>query len=219
METIKDSQMVNELVTSSVSKDLLAGFIAGGVSIFVGYPLDTIKTRMQLSKKKLSTSSTIQKVYRKEGIHGMYKGVMSPVIGRAPASGVTFAVNDFCKKHMQNWNIGDVSKAMLSGIISGFASTPLNCPVELLKIKRQANEGKSISYSSIVRKQGVRGMFSGLNVMFFRDVPTVGIYFAAFTYLSQKFNKWSDSDQTRFKISPMMSTLFAGGFAGQISWI
>lgn len=88
-------------------KDLTAGFVSGAISTYVGYPLDTVKVRMQVSGLHKSaaastgTSSTgssiaqmMLKIVRNEGVFGLYKGVVSPVIGYAPVNAVLFAAND-----------------------------------------------------------------------------------------------------------------------------
>lgn len=208
-ETIEQSN--TQSFTNKFAKDLVAGFISGCVGLYVGYPLDTIKVRMQLEKKKVSCTKTIAKIYRNEGVRGMFKGVLSPVIGRAPVTSIVFATNDSALKAMQDWDMSQDSKSLLAGICAGMTSIPITTPVEYLKVKKQGFEGKGKTYSALLRKAGPTGIFTGMVPTFFRDVPNYGVYF--YTYSVMK--KYLGLNQNHLDDTPVkhktMKTMIAGG--------
>jgi len=84
---------------------LLFGALAGVCSQSSSYPLDIVRRRMQTTgvtpncaDKYLTISSTIQKIYREEGIiRGFYKGLSMNWIKGPLAVGISFATYDHIK--------------------------------------------------------------------------------------------------------------------------
>jgi solute carrier family 25 (mitochondrial carnitine/acylcarnitine transporter), member 20/29 len=96
-------------------KDFTAGFVSGAISTYAGYPLDTIKVRMQISNISTSVSKTMLNIVRNEGFNGLFKGVLSPVLGNAPVNAVLFAANDLSMRVMKDWNMSQENKVFWSG--------------------------------------------------------------------------------------------------------
>ncbi|CAI2377181.1 unnamed protein product [Moneuplotes crassus] len=198
------------------SIDFTAGVVSGSIGVFIGHPLDTLRIRMQLSNPKpmleLATETCV-----KEGVRGLYKGAVAPVIGRAPISGVTMAANDYCLRMMNYFNINENLKATIAGVVSGIVSSPICCPIEHIKIKKQAYSSGNISYSSIARAEGLSGLFRGLIPTLAREVPSCGVYFASYGYFKRvlKVDQMGQNDQSMKSLYIFLS----GGLAGQLSWI
>ncbi|CAI2377754.1 unnamed protein product [Moneuplotes crassus] len=201
-----------------VSIDFTAGFTSGAISTYVGHPLDTIKVRIQVADgKRLKGSVGIfKKIVAEEGIRGLFKGALPPVLGNAPVNAVLFASNAIAVRAMKNIGISEENKVFWSGCFGGFMSCIVNCPIELLKVKRQGNAGKTQTYWQITRSEGIRGLFSAFGPTIWRDVPTYGIYFYAYDYLCKKFCEKEDSD--RKSMQNIIGKMVAGGFAGQLIW-
>jgi solute carrier family 25 thiamine pyrophosphate transporter 19 len=98
----------------AMSKTAMCGGIAGGISKFIVYPLDTIKKRLQIQvlantldgaqfmPKYNGVSDLVRKTLAAEGIRGFYKG-LGPTTAKAVVStAVTFAAfegaKDFLKR-------------------------------------------------------------------------------------------------------------------------
>jgi len=98
----------------AMSKSAMCGGIAGGISKFIVYPLDTIKKRLQIQvlantldgaqfmPKYNGVSDLVRKTLAAEGIRGFYKG-LGPTTAKAVVStAVTFAAfegaKDFLKR-------------------------------------------------------------------------------------------------------------------------
>lgn len=81
----------------------IVGLIAGVVAPFCNAPIDTIKTRLQLSAA-VSGESALSQVFRitsravrNEGFRALYKGIIPRVMRVAPGQAVTFTVYEFVK--------------------------------------------------------------------------------------------------------------------------
>ncbi|KAI9591316.1 mitochondrial carrier domain-containing protein [Syncephalis fuscata] len=87
---------------SSVNK-LLCGALAGSIAQTITYPLDVLRRRMQVTGMKevgykyRNTWHAIHQVITKEGILGLYKGMIPNYLKVAPAIGVSFWCYELCK--------------------------------------------------------------------------------------------------------------------------
>ena len=79
-------------------QNVLAGAIAGVSEICIMYPLDVVKTRMQLDKgKSMGTLATIRNIVASEGGLVLYRGIVSPILAEAPKRALKFASNETYK--------------------------------------------------------------------------------------------------------------------------
>merc|ERR1711862_181835 len=91
----------------SVSNAAIAGFISGGTSKLLIYPLDTVKKRLQAQAFQSSLHSNQIKykgmihcfttIAKQEGLHSFYKGMVPTVFKSIVGTGVTFAFYTFAK--------------------------------------------------------------------------------------------------------------------------
>ena len=60
-----------------------AGVLFGLTVVAVGHPLDIIKTKMQAQKgfESISMSKAFAEVLRSQGVRGLYRGCVPPLIG------------------------------------------------------------------------------------------------------------------------------------------
>lgn len=66
------------------TKNFVSGIVAGGCEAFVGYPLETVKARMQTEKAAAFSGpfDCLQKSVREGGVGSLYRGA-SPQIFRS----------------------------------------------------------------------------------------------------------------------------------------
>ncbi|ODN82988.1 hypothetical protein, variant 2 [Cryptococcus amylolentus CBS 6039] len=175
---------------TSPAVDFGAGVVAGVAGLVVGQPFDLVKSRFQspsFSGKYTSTFGALSAILKEEKFRGLFKGVMSPMAGIAFINGVVFTSYSFFMKlqlppgSQQEPNLGQI---YLAGTGSGVVASLLTCPTELIKI-RQQSAPPSLKLTtigvlkSIVRQDGIRGIFRGLSATALRDTA-YGPYF--FTY-------------------------------------
>ncbi|KAK6635156.1 hypothetical protein RUM44_000405 [Polyplax serrata] len=126
----------------------------------------------------------------------------------------------------------------IAGCIGGTAAVLYSCPLEVIKIKLQSQsvtiprrppsvckkicktepvyKGPYDALVKIYKNHGIYGgLFKGTWSMFWRDVPTFGLYMLTYEHVLCLFKKVED----RSPHTSITSQLVAGGIAGIISWV
>ena len=98
----KSQQFLHSLLESAHHFGL--GSIAGAFGAFMVYPIDLVKTRMQNQRstrpgERLYENSIdcARKVFRNEGLRGLYSGVLPQLVGVAPEKAIKLTVNDLVR--------------------------------------------------------------------------------------------------------------------------
>jgi hypothetical protein len=84
-------------------------------------------------------------------MQGLFKGVLSPVFGKSPVNAILFASEEYAKVHLGNFNLSPDSVSFFAGCFGGLATSPIICPIEFLKIQKQANEKKTVGYFKLIK--------------------------------------------------------------------
>ncbi|KAF8630084.1 hypothetical protein AX17_005482 [Amanita inopinata Kibby_2008] len=164
-----------------------AGAIAGVSEILTFYPLDVVKTRMQLATgKSQGLVGTFTSIIKQEGVGRLYRGLVPPLLLEAPKRAVKFASNDFWGKTYLQMS-GDAkmtqSLSVLTGCSAGATESFVVVPFELVKIKLQDKastyKGPMDVVKQIVRKEGLLGLYAGMESTFWRHVYWNGGYFGS----------------------------------------
>jgi hypothetical protein len=76
------------------------GGLAGQVSWIVTYPLDAVKTKIQISDNPQRMRDVFRGVWREGGVRGFYRGLEAAVVRAFPANAALFLVYEWSKKLM-----------------------------------------------------------------------------------------------------------------------
>ncbi|KAH8835909.1 mitochondrial carrier [Flagelloscypha sp. PMI_526] len=224
-----------EAVASAAKSQLLENvksFVSGGVggvcAVLVGHPFDLTKTRLQTASPGTYTGAVdvVKKTLARDGVSGLYRGIVPPLLGVTPIFAVSFWGYDTSKKIIlsltpnrkdDNLTIGELATA---GLMSAVPTTIVTAPVERAKVllQVQGQGGSEAKYKGVgdVLKQlykegGIRSIFRGTGATFIRDGPGTAAYFAAY-------------ELTKRSLTPAGSeinfgaVIFAGGMAGVAMW-
>ncbi|XP_053675119.1 mitochondrial basic amino acids transporter [Anopheles nili] len=200
--------------------DFAAGCLGGCAGVLVGFPFDTIKVHLQTQSHKnplyRGTYDCFRKIIIREGVHGLYRGMSSPMAGVAVVNAIVFGVYGNIQRHTANPDA--LYSHFLAGTVAGLAQSVVCSPMELIKTRLQLQEnlprtaqrfsGPLDCTRSIWRQEGFRGIFRGLGITAARDMPGFSSYFVAYEYMVR-----SVADPSPFVI------LMAGGLAGTFSWL
>lgn len=221
-------------------QDFVAGCFAGCSGVIAGYPLDTIKVRLQ-SKATAShyrgTFHCLSTIIKEEKVWGLYKGMSSPIVGVAAINSLLFGVYGFFMS-LQQRGFGSKSditskvppptlmQVYIAGAGSGAVNAVFSCPIELVKIRLQNQLNAKEQWSrkpysgpidcaqTLWREQGSRGFFRGLTATFWRETPSYGAYFVAYEWFCEKLLPENSNPDV-----PSVQILVAGGLAGVVAWL
>jgi solute carrier family 25 (mitochondrial phosphate transporter), member 23/24/25/41 len=168
---------------------LIAGGLAGGVTLALTYPLEFIRGRLtvQTEDKYRSLSHAFRSVVRKEGVLTLYKGLWPSLLGIVPYVGMDFAAfytfksillkdKRFCK---DDGSLSAVSTLSCGGLAGALAQT-VSYPLDLIRRRMQVQDfvpgavkykGVSDAVVSIIRAEGWAALYKGLAANYCK-VPT-----------------------------------------------
>jgi len=170
-----------------------AGAVAGVSEILVMYPLDVVKTRVQLQTGKGSGADSyngmvdcFRKIIRNEGFSRLYRGIAAPIMMEAPKRATKFAANDeWGKVYRKAFGQDKMTQSLsvLTGATAGATESLVVVPFELVKIRLQdkASAGKYNGMADVVmktvRNEGILAMYQGLESTMWRHILWNAGYF------------------------------------------
>ncbi|KAH9856207.1 mitochondrial carrier [Lenzites betulinus] len=196
-----------------------AGAIAGISEILTFYPLDVVKTRMQLETGK-STQGVVgsfKTIIKEEGFGRLYRGLVPPLLMEAPKRATKFAANDFWGKRFLTLT-GEKqmtqSLAIATGCTAGATESFVVVPFELVKIKLQDKSstfaGPMDVVRQVVRNEGLLGLYGGMEATMWRHFWWNGGYFGCIFQVRSLLPKAKTSEQR------LMNDLIAGTVGGLV---
>ncbi|KAL5498138.1 hypothetical protein ACEPAH_2268 [Sanghuangporus vaninii] len=174
---------------------LVAGATAGGIEALITYPTEFVKTRSQFGGKKEKPIEIIRNTLRTRGIRGLYSGCTALITGNAVKAGVRFLSYDQFKSMLADRE-GKVSapRSLLAGLGAGvmesiFAVTPSETiKTKLIDDSKRPNpqyRGLVHGTMSIVREEGIFGIYRGLFPVMMRQGANSAVRFTTYTTLKQ----------------------------------
>lgn len=130
------------------------------------------------------------KIIREEGgVRALYRGLVTTAVGVAPYVGINFAAYEFLRGVITPPGKNSVVRKLVCGALAGSISQTLTYPFDVLRRKMQVTgmKGGSVKYdgalhalSSVVKTEGVKGLYRGLWPNLLKVAPSIATSF--FTY-------------------------------------
>jgi solute carrier family 25 carnitine/acylcarnitine transporter 20/29 len=212
--------------------DTLSGTAGGWALVLVGHPFDTIKVRLQTSKQYSGMVDCIKQTVAKEGVRGLYKGMISPLTGITFVNSVQFSMymqGIYFFQNMVNKGSDErlpIGYVCLAGAIAGIPQSLVESPQDLLKGKMQVQKADNKLYSStldcgkkIVSQYGIRGVYQGLGATIFRNIPANFGYFGVYELSKRWFADNGSSEKRAVKDLKPHEILLSGGMGGIACWV
>ncbi|KAH8705274.1 putative succinate:fumarate antiporter [Talaromyces proteolyticus] len=198
---------------ASAATNFIAGGGAGMMEALVCHPLDTIKVRMQLSRRARQPGAkprgfvaTGAEIVRRETALGLYKGLGAVLGGIIPKMAIRFTSYEKYKQLLANKETLEVSRkgTFLAGLAAGVTeAVAIVNPMEVIKIRLQAQH-HSLSdpldtpkYRSaphalftVVREEGFGALYRGVSLTALRQGTNQAANFTAYTELKSALKKW-----------------------------
>ncbi|KAJ6099327.1 hypothetical protein N7467_000862 [Penicillium canescens] len=198
---------------TSPAVNLIAGGGAGMMEALVCHPLDTIKVRMQLSRRATAPGAkprgfvaTGAQIVRKETALGLYKGLGAVLGGIIPKMAIRFTSYESYKGMLADKETGQVtSKAtFLAGLAAGVTeAVAVVNPMEVIKIRLQAQHHSMADpldvpkYRSaphalftVVKEEGLSVLYRGVSLTALRQGTNQAANFTAYTELKAALQRW-----------------------------
>ncbi|KAG7672754.1 hypothetical protein Ndes2526B_g08232 [Nannochloris sp. 'desiccata'] len=145
--------------------------ISAGSAETTTYPLDFIKTRLQMHQAHVPQPlvTTVTTIIRQEGFKAMYAGVSAAVLRHLPYTSIR--VSTF--ESLRNWaqrreNTTQISlpSLLVFGMFSGALGQAAAVPADLIKIRLQScslevKPSLLATFQQIVRQEGIIGLWRG----------------------------------------------------------
>lgn len=157
-------------------ESLIAGGLAGLVVEAALYPIDTIKTRVQVAR---DGGQIIWK--------GLYSGLGGNLAGVLPASALFFGVYEPTKQKLLKVVPEKFSAVahLAAGALGGAVSSIVRVPTEVVKQRMQTGQFASApdAVRLIIAKEGFGGMYAGFGSFLLRDLPFDALQFCVYEQL------------------------------------
>ncbi|XP_062008349.1 mitochondrial arginine transporter BAC2-like [Rosa rugosa] len=211
-----------EFLANSWGKEFVAGGCGGIAGIISGYPLDTLRILQQNSKSG-SAFNILRNVISKEGPTALYRGMAAPLASITLQNAMVFQSYAILSRALDP-SVSTKDPPSYKGVaLGGFGAGALQSlvlsPVELIKIRLQlqtkTQKGPREVAKSIMKAEGLRGLYRGLGITILRDAPAHGLYFWTYEYMREQLHP----DCRKTGEESVQTMLVAGGLAGVASWI
>ncbi|OLL22496.1 putative mitochondrial carrier [Neolecta irregularis DAH-3] len=202
-----------------LSANLLAGAFAGIMEHTVMYPIDAIKTRMQVVNPSPAAiyngiSHALTRISASEGARTLWKGMTSVVLGAGPAHAVYFGTYEIVRNELVGDQRGAHTLATgAAGACATIASDALMNPFDVVKQRMQIHGSVHTSVSScakaIYKNEGLRAFYISYPTTLTMTIPFTAFQFAAYEFFTKKLNPNRHYDP--------LSHVASGGLAGAVA--
>ncbi|EON68334.1 hypothetical protein W97_07592 [Coniosporium apollinis CBS 100218] len=216
---------------ASAATNLIAGGGAGMMEALVCHPLDTIKVRMQLSRrarmpgaKRRGFLTTGIEIVKRETPLGLYKGLGAVMTGIVPKMAIRFTSYEWYKQALAARSGEITGKAnFLAGLAAGVTeAVAVVTPMEVVKIRLQAQHhsmadpldvpkyrNAAHALYTVVKEEGVGALYRGVSLTALRQGSNQAVNFTAYT----EFRAWLQDYQGKSDL-PGYQTMFIGLVSG-----
>lgn len=197
----------------SAATNLIAGGAAGMMEALVCHPLDTIKVRMQLSRRARAPGvkprgfiTTGAEIVKRETPLGLYKGLGAVVTGIVPKMAIRFTSFEAYKSILANKETGVVSgqAVFFAGLAAGVTeAVAVVTPMEVIKIRLQAQNhsmadpldvpkyrNAAHALYTVVKEEGVGALYRGISLTALRQGTNQAVNFTAYTEFKSILQRW-----------------------------
>jgi len=189
---------------SLMGVSLVAGALARSISATLVTPLELVRTRLQASHARSSFSSVFSPLMREvqmEGVGVLWRGLGATLWRDVPFSALYFTGYELGKVLLTGAGFGEnkassfwteFSSSFVVGAGSGCIAAVATHPFDVVKTRLQAEAGRAAhgssvisAVSSIMHRDGVRGLFRGLSPRLAKVAPSCGIMIGSFEVVTR----------------------------------
>ncbi|PFH46876.1 hypothetical protein AMATHDRAFT_77463 [Amanita thiersii Skay4041] len=204
---------------AGLAVNMLAGALAGISEHAVMFPIDSIKTRMQVfATSPVAVYSGVGNAFARisstEGIRALWRGVSSVVVGAGPAHAVHFGTLEAVKELAGGNEAGNQWVATsVAGASATIASDALMNPFDVIKQRMQVHKSEFRSVftcaRTVLRNEGLGAFYVSYPTTLAISIPFNAIQFTVYEQCKHFMNP-------RHEYSPI-SHIVSGAVAGAVA--
>lgn len=202
---------------------MTAGCIAGGVEATAVWPMEFIKTQLQLGSKSTGRPvpytgmvGGLAYTVRTTGFLSLYRGLAPTLLGSIPKAGIRFGLNSVIKDALRDPTTGSLTAAQnfLAGLGAGVTEAlVIVAPVETVKTKCiELDMAFGTGMRHILKNEGIGGIYQGAFATALKQGSNQGLRFMWFN----EYKKYVTQDDGQVPLTPLMG-LLGGMSAGCFS--
>eukprot|EP00250_Pteridium_aquilinum_P015092 c22372_g1_i1 orf=273-1283(-) len=203
---------------------MIAGSIAGMVEHMAMFPVDTLKTHMQMmADASRSAHSSLVKTFtsilKREGPLGLYRGIGAMGLGAGPAHAVYFSVYETCKERLGGNHRGHHPLAHgAAGVIATVASDAVLTPMDVVKQRLQlfgnGYKGVKNCIERIFREEGIKAFYASYRTTVIMNAPFTATHFSTYEAAKKGLKRiWPEKANEE----NLVVHVVAGGAAGALA--
>ncbi|KAI5999578.1 mitochondrial carrier domain-containing protein [Pisolithus albus] len=199
--------------------NMIAGAMAGITEHAVMFPIDSIKTRMQVfattpAAVYTGIGNAFTRISSTEGMRALWRGVSSVILGAGPAHAVHFGTYEFVKDFAGGRAGGNQPlTTAVAGAAATIASDALMNPFDVIKQRMQVHQSEFRSVFTamrvVYRNEGLAAFYVSYPTTLMMSVPFTAAQFTVYEQVKRLLNP-------RGEYSPS-SHVIAGALAGGVA--
>ncbi len=174
-------------------KQYISGMYAGLIVVTIYTPLELLKLKIQADRTKFNSIFDLsKKIYKTEGVKGLYRGYAVTVNRDFYSYGAYFYIYFGLKEYWERQNSLTSLKLFCAGGLAGVISWIICYPFDPMKTIIQTETRKITqreAFEIIKNQQGWSGFFRGMSPVLLKAFVQHGIVFKTTEYLRKVLNK------------------------------
>lgn len=132
------------------------------------------------------------------GVRSLYRGNVSTLVRDVPALAVFFGAYETLLRRFDPERSSGLT-VMIVGSFAGMLSWASTFPADVVKSQQQTGHSGSFGsiFSDVWRRQGVRGLYSGMGITLLRAIPANAAIFLSYELLMQAWHKHCAKNMVR----------------------
>lgn len=198
----------------------VAGSCAGVMEHVVMYPLDTIKTRMQVCGK-FGAWTTLKIIVRERGVVGLMRGSVVIGVGCIPAHVGLFGTYEFARTRLLDTRLHQPFQTACCGALASTIHDAIMTPADVVKQRLQlgCHTGAVDCAVSVWRREGLVAFYRSLPTTLMMNIPYNGMLIAANESLKRFLSLKNYDEGATFADAPwyFVSAGSSGAFAAAMT--
>lgn len=201
----------------TLAQNLICGASARAAQIITGYPIDTVKVRIQVSRSTASSPIAAISSAIRQGT--LYRGVIVSLMGQVPYGMLTFGAYESLRAKFKTTfkNYPEWLQIILAASIGDAIGSLWLTPSEVIKSKTQTGLFSSpLAATRATAAQGLTFFYQGYPAALARDIPFRAIQLSLYERIRSWYAGCSLRKQIGAPLSPV-ENLFLGAVTGTLT--